>query len=265
MTVGGSGPGPMVVTALVLVVLATLLIGARGIVIRSTSDFLVASRRLSPTVNAAAVSGEYLSAASFLGVAGLVVKDGIGALWYPVGFTAGYVLMLALVAAPMRRTGALTVPDFAQARLGSPGLRRLCAVAVIVIAAMYLVPQFKAAGLLLNLVGGTPYWVGVVVAGAAVSITLALGGMRAATYVQAFQFALKMVLFTVPAIWLLLHVGAETRTSALTPVEFTTFSRDTPVEFRVDTRLTITEPTTVAVDGTAPTTLAPGAYTAGNR
>ena len=67
------------------------------------------------------MSGEYLSAASFLGVAGLVVKDGIGALWYPVGFTAGYVAMLALVAAPMRRTGALTVPDFAEARLGSPG------------------------------------------------------------------------------------------------------------------------------------------------
>ena len=86
---------------------------------RSTSDFLVASRRISPTLNAAAVSGEYLSAASFLGVAGLVVKDGIGALWYPVGFTAGYVAMLALVAAPMRRTGALTVPDFAEARLGS--------------------------------------------------------------------------------------------------------------------------------------------------
>ena len=49
-----------------------------------------------------------------------MVKDGIGALWYPVGFTAGYVPMLALVAAPMRRTGALTVPDFAEARLGSP-------------------------------------------------------------------------------------------------------------------------------------------------
>lgn len=262
MIAAGTGSAPMVVTALMLVVIATLLIGARGVAIRSTSDFLVASRRLSPTVNAAAVSGEYLSAASFLGVAGLVVKDGIGALWYPVGFTAGYVLMLALVAAPMRRTGALTVPDFAQARLGSPGLRRLCAVAVIAIAVLYLVPQFKAAGLLLNLVGGTPYWVGVVVAGAAVSITLALGGMRAATYVQAFQFALKMVLFTVPAIWLLVHVGAETRSSALTPVEFTTFAQETPVEFRLDTRLTITEPTTVAVDGQPPQVLAPGDYTA---
>ena len=180
-------------SAILLVVAITLLIGARGVAaMRSTSDFLVASRRISPTLNAAAVSGEYLSAASFLGVAGLVVKDGIGALWYPVGFTAGYVAMLALVAAPMRRTGALTVPDFAEARLGSRRLRTLSAVVVLVIATLYLVPQFKAAGQVLRVVSGTPYWVGVVVAGAAVSVTLALGGMRAATYVQAFQFVLKL-------------------------------------------------------------------------
>ena len=111
----------MIALAVVPVLLATLLIGARGVAaMRTTSDFLVASRRISPTLNAAAVSGEYLSAASFLGIAGLVVKGGVGALWYPVGFTAGYLLMLTLVAAPMRRTGALTVPDFAEARLGSP-------------------------------------------------------------------------------------------------------------------------------------------------
>nr|WP_232665319.1 cation acetate symporter [Pseudonocardia sp. TRM90224] len=249
--------------AIVVVVLATLLIGARGVVaIRSTSDFLVASRRISPTLNAAAVSGEYLSAASFLGVAGLVVKDGIGALWYPVGFTAGYIAMLALVAAPMRRTGALTVPDFAEARLGSSGLRKLSAVVVLVIATLYLVPQFKAAGLVLTVAGGTPYWVGVVVAGAAVSITLALGGMRAATYVQAFQFGLKMLLFIVPAIWLVLTVSETTRSEALSPVEFTRFERRTPVEFRLDTELTITEPTAVTVAGGQPAVLAPGHYTA---
>lgn len=103
------------------VVLMTLLIGLRGVAaMRTTSDFLVASRRVSPLLNSAAVSGEYLSAASFLGVSGLMVKDGVGALWYPVGFTAGYIAMLALVAAPMRRSGALTVPDFAEARLASP-------------------------------------------------------------------------------------------------------------------------------------------------
>ncbi len=250
----------MIGSAILLVVAVTLLIGARGVAaMRSTSDFLVASRRISPALNAAAVSGEYLSAASFLGVAGLVVKDGIGALWYPVGFTAGYVAMLTLVAAPMRRTGALTVPDFAEARLGTRRMRTLSAVVVLVIATLYLVPQFKAAGQVLTVVSGTPYWVGVVVAGAAVSVTLALGGMRAATYVQAFQFALKLLLFVVPAIWLVASVGPAVRAAALSPVEFTRFDHATPVQFRLDTTLTVTEPTTVTVGG-APRALSPGVY-----
>ncbi len=252
----------MIAVAIVPVVLATLLIGARGVAaMRSTSDFLVASRRISPTLNAAAVSGEYLSAASFLGVAGLVVKDGVGALWYPVGFTAGYLLMLTLVAAPMRRSGALTVPDFAEARLGSTTLRRFSAVVVLVIACLYLVPQFTAAGQVLTLVSGSPYWVGVVIAGAAVSITLALGGMRAATYVQAFQFGLKLLLFIVPAIWLILQAGPDTRREALTPVAFTHFDQETDVEFRLDTRLSVVEPTAVRIDGGQAETLPPPATT----
>ena len=123
---------------------------------KSSTKFQICSRS-----NSAAVSGEYLSAASFLGVAGLMVRDGVGALWYPVGFTAGYIAMLALVAAPMRRSGALTVPDFAEARLGSVTLRRLAAVVVLVISVLYLVPQFRTAGLVLSVVSGTPYWVGV--------------------------------------------------------------------------------------------------------
>ncbi|MEU3626591.1 cation acetate symporter [Amycolatopsis coloradensis] len=228
------------------VVLITLLIGLRGVAaMRTTSDFLVASRRISPLVNSAAVSGEYLSAASFLGVAGLVVKDGIGALWYPVGFTAGYIAMLVLVAAPMRRSGALTVPDFAEARLASPALRRLAAFVVLVIGTLYLVPQFRTAGLVLTAVGGTPYWVGVVIAGTAVSATLALGGMRAATYVQAFQFVLKLLLFLVPAIWLVSQVSPEERSASVRPVEFTHFARDTQLSFEIDVTLTLREPTTL--------------------
>lgn len=251
----------MIISAIVLVLLMALLIGARGVAaIRSTSDFLVASRRISPALNAAAVSGEYISAASFLGVSGLVLKDGIGALWYGVGFAAGYIAMLSLVAAPMRRTGALTVPDFAEARFGSSGLRRLSGAVVLVIATLYLVPQFKAAGLVLTVVSDTPYWVGVVVAGVAVSATLALGGMRAATYVQAFQFGLKLLLFIVPAVWLVLQVGGDARREALAPVEFTRFERPTPVEFRLGVDLTIGAPTTVSVAGRPPEELAPGRY-----
>lgn len=243
------------------VVLVTLFIGLRGVAaMRTTSDFLVASRRVTPLLNSAAVSGEYLSAASFLGVAGLVVKDGIGSLWYPVGFTAGYIAMLVLVAAPMRRSGALTVPDFAEARLASPELRKLAAVVVLVIGGLYLVPQFRTSGLVLSVVSGTPYWVGVVLAGTAVSITLALGGMRAATYVQAFQFALKVVLFAVPAVWLVVSAGTAVRAEAVRPVEFTHFGHETTVVFRVDVTLDVREPVTArSLDG-EPVTLAPGIH-----
>ncbi|MPY99690.1 MAG: cation acetate symporter [Actinophytocola sp.] len=243
------------------VVLITLVIGVRGIAaMRTTSDFLVASRRVTPLLNAAAVSGEYLSAASFLGVAGLVLKDGVGALWYPVGFAAGYIAMLVLVAAPMRRSGALTVPDFAEARLASPRLRKLTAVVVLVIAGLYLVPQFRTAGLVLSVVSTTPYWVGVVLAGTAVATTLALGGMRAATYVQAFQFCLKLVLFIVPAIWLVLTAGTSVRDAAVEPTEYTHFPHDTPVTFRVDVTLDVTDPVTAFTQEGAPVALSEGTH-----
>src|SRR5437764_12808389 len=101
----GACPGPVakpgvlmgIAFAVAPVVLITLLIGIRGVAaMRTTSDFLVASRGISPLVNSAAVSGEYLSAASFLGVAGVVVKDGLGARWYPVGVAACYIDMLVV-------------------------------------------------------------------------------------------------------------------------------------------------------------------------
>ncbi|SDJ93643.1 Sodium:solute symporter family protein [Actinopolyspora mzabensis] len=249
------------VLAVAPVVLLTLFVGVRGVAaMRTTSDFLVASRQVSPLLNSAAVSGEYLSAASFLGIAGMMVKDGPGALWYPVGFTAGYVAMLVLVAAPMRRSGALTVPDFAEARLASTVLRKLTAVVVLLIAVLYLVPQFRTAGLVLSAVSATPYWVGVVVAGGVISVTLALGGMRAATYVQAVQFCLKLLLFTVPAVWLTVHAGAEVRQQALQPVEFERFEERTRVEFRIGVTFRITEPTRIHRPGGGARVLHPGTH-----
>src|SRR5215216_1432135 len=119
-------------TAIVLVVVATIGIGLFGLRIsRTTSDFFVASRTVTPRWNASAISGEYLSAASFLGVAGLIMKYGADVLWYPVGFTTGYLALLLFVAAPLRRSGAFTLPDFAEVRLRSPLLRRLATVFVI--------------------------------------------------------------------------------------------------------------------------------------
>ncbi|MCW2775884.1 MAG: Na+/solute symporter, partial [Nocardioides sp.] len=126
-----AAPGIVAVT---LVTIATLVIGTWGLRFsRTTSDFFVASRTVRPRLNATAIGGEYLSAASFLGVAGLVLTFGADMLWYPVGWTAGYLVLLVLVAAPLRRSGAYTLPDFAEARLGSRGVRSVCSVLVVAV------------------------------------------------------------------------------------------------------------------------------------
>ncbi|MFG2737567.1 cation acetate symporter [Streptomyces carpaticus] len=195
---------------------SSVIIGVYGVrAARSTPDFLVASQQISPGWNAMAIAGEYVSAASVLGLAGLMLKNGVGSLWWAVGFTAGYVAVAALVAGPMRRSGAYTVPDFADYRLGSRAVRKLCAVIVLVIMWLYLIPQFKGAGVVLHLVSGTPYWVGVVLAGAVVSSSIAVGGMRAATYVQAFHYVVKLIFIAVPALVLLVRAGGEGRDLAL--------------------------------------------------
>jgi cation/acetate symporter len=196
---------PYAVPAIVLITVTTLVIGAFGYRIsRNTSDFLVASRTVSPRLNASAISGEYLSAASFLGVAGLIMLNGVDMLWYPVGFTAGYLAMLLYVAAPLRRSGAYTLPDFAEARLRSSGLRGLSTGFVVLIGWLYLVPQLQGAGLTLSTVTGAPSWVGAVVVGAVVTLNVAVGGMRSITFVQAFQYWVKLTAIAFPAMVLLI-------------------------------------------------------------
>src|SRR5829696_1660779 len=184
---------PLTASALLAAAVATIAIGAYGVRLsRTTSDFLVASRTVGPQWNAAAISGEYLSAASFLGVAGLIAKYGADALWYPVGFTAGYLGLLLFVAAPLRRSGAYTVPDFAEFRLGSARLRKVAMLVVVVICVYYLVPQYQGAGLALKTLLGVPVWIGPLVVGGIVITNVVAGGMRSITFVQAFQYWLKL-------------------------------------------------------------------------
>ncbi|WP_017543972.1 sodium/solute symporter [Nocardiopsis prasina] len=249
------------VLAIGLVLVTSLVIGLYGVrAARSTSDFLVASRRVSPNWNALAIAGEYLSAASVLGLAGLLLKNGLGTMWYAVGFTAGYVAVVALVAGPMRRSGAFTVPDFAEYRLGAPRLRKLCGCVVLVIMLLYLVPQFKGAGVVLSLVSGTPYWVGVLLAGLVVSGSIAAGGMRSATYVQAFHYVVKLAFLAVPAIFLVVHAGADTRADALHPEWGTHFPRTTPVEFTVATDFSLDDAVTVTTPDGEELELAAGGH-----
>ena len=204
------------IIAVSVVTIGTLGLGTWAVrFARTTSDLFVASRAITPWWNAAAVSGEYLSAASFLGIAGLAMKMGMDAIWLSVGFSAGYLTLLLFVAAPLRRFGSFTISDFVEARLGSPQMRLLAAAIVLGIAGFYLVPQLKGAGITLREITGAPYWVGVVVVGAIVAVNVSLGGMRGITYVQAVQFWIKTFAIALPACLLLIYLGGLPHKSAL--------------------------------------------------
>ncbi|MFF5257431.1 cation acetate symporter [Actinomadura viridis] len=171
---------------------------------RPDSPLLNASRGVTPLWNASAIGGEYLSAAAYLGLAGLLLAYGADILWLPVGATAGYVLLVALVAAPLRRSGAYTVSDFAEWRLGSRVLRRLSSACVCLIGWCCLLPQFRGAGITLRVLTGAPMWTGWAVVVVAVLVLVLTGCVRSMTNLQAVQYWVKLVALTVPALALIM-------------------------------------------------------------
>ncbi len=223
---------PWIVSLSALTVLVTVGMGfwAAGRA-KSASDFFVAGRGVSVGWNASAISGEYLSAASFMGVAGMVMSSGYDALWYPVCYACGYLFLLLFIAGPLRRFGAYTIPDFAEGRYDSPLFRKIAVVFVLFIGFFYTMPQMKGAGTTLayvfqevdfrgtfleflaphgadgSVMKGFPYWAGVVVVGAVITLNVALGGMKGITLVQAFQYWAKMFAISVPVFVLMAVQG----------------------------------------------------------
>ena len=209
---------PLSLAAIVAVCVATLAIGSYGLRIsRATSDFYVAGRQVTPWRNASAISGEYLSAASFLGVAGLVYSRGIDMLWFPIGYTMGYLVLLVLIAAPLRRSGAYTLADFAELRLESRRIRGLCSALVVGIGWFYLIPQLQGAGIALRQVTGWPTWVGGTVVSVVVALAVSAGGMRSITLVQAMQYWVKVTAISLPAFILLAVWRADPAAPSLDP------------------------------------------------
>jgi Na+(H+)/acetate symporter ActP len=197
---------------------------------KTASDFFVAGRSVSVGWNASAISGEYLSAASFMGVAGMVMSSGYDALWYPVCYACGYLFLLLFIAGPLRRFGAYTIPDFAEGRFDSPLFRKIAVVFVLFIGFFYTMPQMKGAGTTLSYIfqdldlrgtalaflaphekgealKGLHYGVGVFLVAAVITLNVALGGMKGITLVQAFQYWAKMFAISVPIFVLMAVYG----------------------------------------------------------
>ena len=245
----GSSSAALTAAALLVAAVATVALGIYGgRLSRTTSDFLVASRTVGPRWNAAAISGEYLSAASFLGVAGLVAKYGADALWYPVGFTAGY-----LGAADVRRRAAAPFRCVHGARLhrvparlapaahGDDAVRRRDLRALPV-------PQYQGAGLTLNTLLGLPFWIGPVAVATIVIANVVGGGMRSITFVQAFQYWLKLTAIAIPAL-VLLALFLSDRPTLGGPLPPTVDARTT-VAIETDVVVQVDEPDGITVSGT---------------
>jgi Na+(H+)/acetate symporter ActP len=239
-----AGAAAMAATAAITVVLAAW--SARRA--RTTGDFYVAARAVPPWWNASAISGEYLSAASFLGVAGLIMVGGADAIWFPVGYAVGYVLLLALVSAPLRRSGAYTLPDFCEARLRSGLVRTAASVLVVTIGWLYVVPQLQGAGLALRTILGTPAWVGGVAVALTVLSVIISGGMRSVTFAQAFQYWLKLVAIAVPILVLLAVWRLDGSPSAIAPAP-PAFAETTTVVFDRAVEVQVAEPLPVVAGG----------------
>jgi Na+(H+)/acetate symporter ActP len=200
---------PWILALSAITVVVTIWMGFRSAKSsKSASDFFVAGRSVSVGWNASAISGEYLSAASFMGIAGMVMSAGYDALWYPVCYACGYLFLLLFIAGPLRRFGAYTIPDFAEGRFDSPLFRRIAVCFVLFIGFFYTMPQMKGAGVTLSyILPGLPYWVGVVVVGAVITLNVALGGMKGITLVQAVQYWIKMFAISLPIFVLLSIYG----------------------------------------------------------
>jgi cation/acetate symporter len=201
---------PWILTFSLVTVVATIAMGFWSASKSKTAgDFFVAGRSVSVGWNASAISGEYLSAASFMGVAGMVMTSGYDALWYPVCYACGYLFLLLFIAGPLRRFGAYTIPDFAEGRYDSALFRKIAVIFVLFIGFFYTMPQMKGAGTTLAYIfPGLPYWAGVVVVGAVIMLNVCLGGMKGITLVQAFQYWAKMFAISAPIFVLMAVYGS---------------------------------------------------------
>ena len=194
MDAAPSGTSGTAIACFLLFVLATLAVtwwAARRT--RSTADYLAAGHRIRPWQNGLALAGDFLSAAGVLGVGGLIALGGFDGILFCTGATAGFALLLLLLAEPLRNLGSYTFNDVLTARLGSHGVRVAASAMTILLVLMYLTLQMVGAGTLVHLLFGLRYGTAVVITGAIMMVYVLFGGMIATTFVQIIKTSLMLV------------------------------------------------------------------------
>ncbi|MEV0082919.1 cation acetate symporter [Saccharopolyspora sp. NPDC050642] len=177
-------------TALVVLTLVITYVAARRS--KSAADHFVAGGQLTGRQNGVAIAGDYISAASFLGVTGAIALTGFNGFYLAVFVPVAYVLALLLVAEPLRNLGRFTLADVLAARFGGRDVRAVMATSTVVVSTLYLVSQFVGAALLVRLLFGLDYTVAVLVIGGLTTVYTMLGGMLATSWIQIVKTTLMM-------------------------------------------------------------------------
>ncbi|MGH9339298.1 MAG: sodium:solute symporter family transporter [Acidobacteriota bacterium] len=174
---------------------------------RTAREFYAAGRSISGFQNGLALAGDYMSAASFLGIAGLVATRGYDGLIYSVGFLVGWPVVLFLIAEPLRNLGKYTFADVVAYRLRQRPIKTAAATGGIVTVLLYLIAQMVGAGTLIRLMFGLPYESAIVIVGALMIAYVLFGGMLATTWVQIIKAALLLGGATLLVILILVEFG----------------------------------------------------------
>lgn len=170
---------------------------------RSASGFFAAGGGIPWFVNGVAFAGDYLSAASFLGICGMIAFYGYDGFLYSIGYLAGWVVALFVVAEPLKRMGKYTFADALDARFQSRGIKLAAAISTLAVSVFYLIPQMVGAGVLVTPLFGLPHWAGVVMVGATVIFIVVTAGMVSTTYVQFLKGSLLVVFSAVLTVLIL--------------------------------------------------------------
>ncbi|MGD9126358.1 MAG: cation acetate symporter [Planctomycetia bacterium] len=164
---------------------------------RSSSGYFAAGGQIHWGVNGIAFAGDYLSAASFLGICGMIATAGYDGFLYSIGYLAGWIVALFVVAEPMKRLGKYTFTDALDSKFNSPGIKLAAAVSTLVVSIFYLIPQMVGAGVLVEPLLGIPHYWGVIMVGAIVITIVATAGMTSTTYVQFLKGGLLIIFSTI--------------------------------------------------------------------
>ncbi len=191
-------------------VFTILLYAGIGIMSRTleVAEYYVAGRRVPAFFNGMATGADWMSAASFIGMAGTLYLTGFDGLAFIMGWTGGYVLVALLLAPYLRKFGQFTIPDFLGARYGGNIVRSLGVIAAIIASFTYVVAQIYGVGLITSRFTGLEFGIGVFVGLAGILVCSFLGGMKAVTWTQVAQYVILIIAYMIPVVWLSVkHTG----------------------------------------------------------